>query len=100
MKINASFEAKLEKDNSESAWTFVIWPESQTFFWNKGFGESERDNRQPAVSGVVYADGRWQTDVAGEGGNAQAYWQRGGRYGAGCFGRKSITLPRGQLCEK
>lgn len=36
MKVNVSFEAKLEKENSEGAWTFVVWPESSTFFGTRG----------------------------------------------------------------
>lgn len=36
MKINVSFEAKMQKGNSEGAWTYVIWPESSTFFGTKG----------------------------------------------------------------
>lgn len=36
MKIHASFEAKLEKNDTENAWTFVIWSESSTFFGTKG----------------------------------------------------------------
>jgi hypothetical protein len=36
MKIDVNFKAKLEKVDTKGGWTYVIWPESQSFFGTKG----------------------------------------------------------------
>lgn len=35
-KLDKTFTATLEKSNSKGGWTYVVWPESATFFKTKG----------------------------------------------------------------
>ncbi len=34
--LNKAFKAKLEKSESKGGWTYVVWPESASFFKTKG----------------------------------------------------------------
>jgi hypothetical protein len=34
--MNEQFEATLERSPSEGGWTYVVWPESVTFFGTRG----------------------------------------------------------------
>ncbi len=35
-KLNKTFKATLEKSESKSGWTYVVWPGSATFFKTRG----------------------------------------------------------------
>lgn len=34
--LNKSFKATLEKSGSKAGWTYVVWPDSTTFFKTRG----------------------------------------------------------------
>ncbi len=36
MKLNQSFQAKLEKSPAKGGWTYVVWPRSAEFFGTRG----------------------------------------------------------------
>jgi hypothetical protein len=35
-KLDKAFKATLEKSNNKAGWTYIIWPESATYFKTKG----------------------------------------------------------------